>query len=119
MKYLIAHDIGTSADKATLFDTEGRLIKSVSEPYATRYFDGVCAEQDPEDWWTAVCRSTKALTAGIDPADVAAVSFSGQMQGLLCVDRQGQPLRPFIIWADVRAAKEAKELAGRIPARQL
>ena len=49
MKYLIAHDIGTSADKATLFDTEGRLIKSVSEPYATRYFDDVCAEQSPED----------------------------------------------------------------------
>ncbi len=59
MKYLIAHDIGTSADKATLFDTEGRLIKSVSEPYTTHYFDGVCAEQSPEDWWSAVCRSTK------------------------------------------------------------
>lgn len=119
MKYLVAHDIGTSADKATLFDVEGHLIKSISEPYATRYFDDVCAEQSPEDWWTAVCRSTKALSSGIDVGDVAAISFSGQMQGLLCVDKQGQPLRPFIIWADVRASKEAKQLAERISPRQL
>jgi len=119
MKYLIAHDLGTSADKATLFDTEGHLIKSVSEPYGVHYFDGVCAEQSPEEWWMAVCRSTKALSSSIDAGDVAAISFSGQMQGLLCVDKQGQPLRPFIIWADVRASKEAKQLAERISPRQL
>lgn len=119
MKYIIAHDIGTSADKATLFDVEGSLVKSVTEPYPTRYFDGVCAEQNPEDWWRAVCNSTSSLIAGIDAHDVIAVSFSGQMQGLLCMDKQGQPLRPFIIWADVRASEEAKRLAQNIPARKL
>ncbi len=119
MKYLIAHDIGTTADKATLFDIEGNMIKSVSEPYKTHYFNDVCAEQNPEDWWYAVCQSTKLLTAQIDPKDVKAVSFSGQMQGLLCVDKQGRPLRPFIIWADVRASLEANQLADRISARRL
>ena len=119
MKYLIAHDIGTSANKAVLFDAEGTLIKSVSEPYSTRYFDGVCAEQDPEDWWNAVCRSTTELTKDINTNYIAAVSFSGQMQGLLCVDRQGRPLRPFIIWADVRASMEAKTLAETISMRKL
>lgn len=119
MKYLIAHDIGTTADKATLFNIEGHLIKSVSEPYPTRYFNGVCAEQDPENWWQAVCASTRAMTLGLNSRDIIAVSFSGQMQGLLCIDKHGKPLRPFIIWADVRASGEALRLGQKLSPRNL
>ena len=64
----------------------------------------------PEDWWKAVCLSTKQLIEelGIYPEDIEAVSFSGQMMGCLCVDENGKPLRDSIIWAE-RAGDEAGE----------
>ena len=105
-KYLLAHDLGTSGNKATLFDTDGALIKSVIAPYDTHYYNNNWAEQNPEDWWKAVCDSTKHLLEGIDKKAVVAVSFSGQMQNLLCMDKGGRPLGPSIIWADMRSSKE-------------
>lgn len=117
MKYLLAHDLGTSGDKATLFSTDGELIASTLSSYDTHYFNSNWAEQEPQDWWNAFCDSTSRLikTRGIAPADIAGISFSGQMMGCLCVDRAGNPLRPAIIWADMRAKEEAAEIASRIP----
>lgn len=116
MRYLIAHDLGTSGDKATLFDEEGKLLESVTETYDVHIFHGNWAEQDAQDWWRAVCETTCALItkSGIFPGDVAAISFSGQMMGCLCVDRTGNPLRSSIIWADQRAWQEAAELESKI-----
>ena len=113
--YLIAHDIGTSGNKASLFTTDGQLLKSTVSAYPTDYFSSNCAEQDPLDWWHAVCESTKELLCGIDNKDVLAVSFSGQMMGCVCVDKQGNALRKAIIWADMRAEEEARYLQERIP----
>ncbi|NMA64636.1 MAG: xylulokinase, partial [Clostridiaceae bacterium] len=112
--YLLAHDLGTSGNKATLYTTDGKLIKSVVSSYDTNYFNGNWAEQNPKDWWEAVCISTKKLLEGIDNKAVAAVSFSGQMQGCVCVDKKGTPLRPAIIWADQRATKETSQLTEKI-----
>lgn len=109
-KYLLAHDIGTSGNKASLFSAEGELIKSTVVGYSVNYQDGGRAEQNPQDWWEAVCSSTREIVAGIDPGEVAAVSFSAQMQCCLVVDRQGNVLRPAIIWADQRAQKQAMQL---------
>ena len=50
-KYLLAHDIGTSGNKASLFSVEGELIKSTVAGYPVHYGDGGRAEQDPRDWW--------------------------------------------------------------------
>lgn len=113
--YLIAHDIGTSGNKASLFTTDGQLVKSTVSAYPTDYFSSNCAEQDPLDWWRAVCESTKALLLGIDNKDVLAVSFSGQMMGCVCVDKHGNALRKAIIWADMRAEEEARRLQEQIP----
>lgn len=113
-KYLLAHDLGTSGNKATLYTTDGELVKSVVASYSTKYFNNNWAEQDAEDWWRAVCDSTKAILRGLNNRDVAAVSFSGQMMGCLCVDRQGVPLRKAIIWADQRATQEADALLAQI-----
>ena len=54
MKYLLAHDLGTSGNKATLFSEEGKLIKSYVSSYDCHYFNGNWAEQKPEDWWKEV-----------------------------------------------------------------
>lgn len=119
-EYILAHDLGTSGNKATLFDTGGNLIASEIYEYDTLYFNGNWAEQNPEDWWLAVKNSTKKLIqkAGIDGTSILAVSFSGQMMGCLCVDRAGNPLRNAIIWADNRAVRQSEYLEDRIGQRE-
>ena len=89
-KYILAHDLGTSGNKATLFSEEGALVDSQVYSYDTHYFNDTWVEQDAEDWWKAVCNSSKSLiqSSGIDPKDIAAISFSGQMMGCLCVERK-------------------------------
>ncbi len=116
--YLLAHDLGTSGNKATLFTTDGALVKSVTAPYGTHYFNTNWAEQDPEDWWKAVCGSTQELMRGVDGKDVAVISFSGHMMGCLCVDGRGRPLRPSILYCDQRGVKEEAEILSKIPARE-
>jgi|CZCB01.1.fsa_nt_gi xylulokinase len=115
-RYILAHDLGTSGNKATLFSEDGELIASQIYAYDTDYFNVNWAEQDSMDWWRAVCETSKGIiqAAGIKNTEIAVVSFSGQMMGCLCVDRQGSPLRKAIIWADQRAQKQAAEIAEHI-----
>ena len=117
MKYILAHDLGTSGNKATLFSQEGKMVTSEVYSYDCHYFNVNWAEQDPEDWWKAICVTSRNLIdkAGIDAGDVGVVSFSGQMMGCLCVDKQGNPLRPSIIWADQRSVAQAPRWRRRSP----
>jgi xylulokinase len=114
-RYILAHDLGTSGDKASLFDEAGRTVHSALAGYGTSYPHPGWAEQDPDDWWQAVCLATRRLLAEarIDPAEIGAVSFSGQMMACLPVDAKGKPLRSAIIWADQRAIEEAAWMAER------
>lgn len=115
-KYLLAHDLGTTGNKATIYDTEGNLLASSYDEYPTNYFGHNCVEQDPLDWWGAVCSSTKAVlsSANIAPKDIACISFSGHMMGCLPVDKNANPLRPSIIWADSRSVEQAKRLIDKV-----
>ena len=57
-KYLLAHDLGTSGNKATLFSIEGQLIASCTYNYDVYYSNNNWAEQNPNDWWQAVISTT-------------------------------------------------------------
>ena len=113
-KYILAHDLGTTGNKATLFDTDGKMVASEVFSYSTHYFNNNWVEQDANNWWQAVCVTTKNLLCGIDAKNVVVVSFSGQMMGCLCVDYEGNPLRPSIIWADSRAKQQSEEIESKI-----
>ncbi len=119
--YILAHDLGTTGNKATLFNADGQAVHSAFAGYPTSYPRAGWAEQDPEDWWRAVVETTRALLAGsgIAAGDVAAVSLSAQMMAGLPVDAAGQPLRRAIIWADQRATREASLLCEACGAEQL
>ncbi len=117
-QYLLAHDLGTSGNKATLFDSDGSMVVSRTSAYETKFFHNNWAEQDPADWWRAVCESSQALLADVDPGDVVAVALSGQMMGCLPVDADGAPLRPSIIYCDQRATVEADRLLDKIGAEE-
>lgn len=115
-KYILAHDLGTSGNKATLFSEDGRLIKSEVFSYDTHYFNDTWVEQNADDWWDAVCKTSNSLvtSTGVDPGEIGAISFSGQMMGCLCVDRDGKPLRPSIIWADQRAQAQVAQIEAHM-----
>ncbi|HAZ27193.1 TPA: xylulokinase [Candidatus Acetothermia bacterium] len=113
---ILAHDLGTSGDKAVLVGLEEGIVGSSFAPYATHAPVETWAEQDPRDWWEAVCATTQEIvrTHRLSQKDVAAIVFSGQMMGCLPVDRDGTPLRCAIIWADQRAIQEAQEFVERV-----
>ena len=115
-QYILAHDLGTTGNKATLYNAEGRLVSSAFYGYETEYAHTGWAEQNPEDWWTAVCVSTQTLLrqAGVRGDEIAAITFSGQMMGCAPLDAAAKPIRPAIIWADQRAVEQEAWLSERI-----
>ncbi|MEU6039944.1 xylulokinase [Actinomadura sp. NPDC047616] len=115
---IIAHDLGTTGDKASLHHDDGRLVAAATVRYGTRFAAGGVAEQDPADWERAVATATRRLLAdtGTDPAAVRAVSFSGQMMGAVLLDAAYRPVRPALIWADHRSSAQAARLAAEIGA---
>lgn len=114
--YIIAHDLGTTGNKATLYDQNGALTGSDFVGYATDYAQTGWAEQNPEDWWRAVCRSTQVLLqkTRVKPAEIAGVTFSGQMMGCVPLDARARPLRSAIIWADQRATEQTRWVGERV-----
>jgi xylulokinase len=87
MPLILVHDLGTSGNKASLFDETGRLLASITITYETFFPGRGEAEQNPEDWWRAVCESTKSVLNGYSPYEVAAIGLSGHMMGCLPLDR--------------------------------
>ena len=106
---VIAYDVGTTGLKACLFavSTEKGVeyIASTVEDYSLHMLGGGAIEQEPDDWWTAMCRSTKHLMqqTGVNRDEIRGVCFCSQMQNVLMVDEKGVPLRPCISWMDTRA----------------
>lgn len=111
-KYIIAHDVGTSGNKAVLVDTAGKVQSTTTAPYPIHYPCPDWAEQDPEDWWHAITATTRQVIekAGIAPGDVLCMVFATQMLGIVPMGKDGQPLRPGIIWLDARAPQQAERI---------
>jgi xylulokinase len=105
-------DIGAGSLKACVVDGSGCELGSASVGYPTRSPHPGWSEQDPEDWWTALCDTVpRALSAAGVPAErVRAVSFSGGAHTAVLVDADGRVLRPAILWSDQRSGQEAGEL---------
>jgi xylulokinase len=116
----LAHDLGTTGNKASLYDADGRRVGAVTAEYPTDFGSGGRAEQDPEAWWEAVGSATRHLLAetGVAAGQIEAVSFSGQMMGAVLLDAVGAPVRPAIIWADTRSVAQCDGLVERVGMRR-
>jgi len=115
-KFILAHDLGTTGNKASLFDEQGKVRASALSIYNTEYPRLNWVEQNPEDWWKAVCTSTRQLLSSskINPKQVVCITFSGQMMGCVVIDHQARPLRNALIWADTRAIPQAEQLVSKV-----
>jgi xylulokinase len=114
-KYVVAHDVGTSGNKAVLVDTEARVQGKCFEPYKTYYPSPGWVEQEPDDWWRAVSKTTKLLLerTRVSPADILCITYATQMLGIIPMDSQSGALRRAIIWLDCRAGEQAERSMRR------
>mgnify|MGYP000936124824 CR=1 FL=1 len=114
--YLLGIDIGTSACKVAVFDKEGKVLAAANGDYPVYYPQEGWAEQNPEEWWSAVCRATKETVqkAGIDPAEIAGVGIDGQSWSAIALDKEGKVLTNTPIWMDTRAQEICERLNKKI-----
>lgn len=121
MKALLGIDIGTSGTKTVLFDQAGTALASKTIEYPMAQPQNGWAEQDPADWWNATADGIQAVLqkSGVPAADVAGIGLSGQMHGLVMLDKDGKVLRPSIIWCDQRTAKECDQMNSVIGKEQI
>lgn len=120
-QYIIAHDVGTSSTKAVLVGFDGKIQAYCTEPYPIDYPQVNWAEQNPDDYWRAVCTTTKRVMAetGAQPEDVAAVVFTTQAVGIIPMSKEKRHLRPAIIWLDGRATAQAEQAMNKFGGRAL
>ncbi|WP_382308029.1 xylulokinase [Herbiconiux sp. UC225_62] len=113
---IISHDLGTTGNKATLVDADGHVVSAVTVEYGTDFGPHGRAEQNPHDWWDAVCSASRALIDAVPGSRdrIAGVSFSGQMMGAVLLDGAGEPVRPAIIWADTRSTAQTARLVDQV-----
>ncbi len=113
---LLGIDIGTSGCKIALFKKDGQVVCSHTEEYPVRYPLPGFVEQDPKDWWAAVCLGTSKLLSDnhIDAAKIAGVGLSGQSWSAIAVDKNGDVLAPDPIWMDTRSEAICRKLNAEI-----
>ena len=114
---VLAHDFGTTGNKATLFTPSGKLLARHYCPYATDYPNPGWAEQSPDDWKNAFVESTASVLAeaGLNENQIAGVTFSAHMLGCIPVDDHGTVLRDrVLLWADHRSQEQTKTIERRI-----
>ena len=121
LKYLLGIDLGTSGTKTVLFEETGRAVASETIEYPLYQPKNGWAEQEPEDWWNAARDTVKAVIAksGVKPENVKGVGISGQMHGLVLLDREGRVLRRSILWCDGRTQEECDEITQTIGKERL
>jgi xylulokinase len=111
-KLLLGIDIGTSACKVALFNRAGKVLSQSNQSYSLYYPNPGWVEQDPNEWWSAICEGIKDVLniSKIDPSQVAGIGIDGQSWSAIPVDKEGNCLHNTPIWMDTRA----RDIAARV-----
>lgn len=119
--YLMGIDIGTSACKVAVFDRQGQVLASASGDYPVYYPREGWAEQDPEEWWSAVCGAVRQVLqkADVRPEEIAGVGIDGQSWSAIAIDKDGKVLTNTPIWMDTRAQSICDRLNEDIGADEI
>jgi xylulokinase len=114
--HFLGIDVSTTATKALLMDAAGRAVAVASTLYSFETPRPLWSEQHPDLWWDGAQKSIQAVLAqsGLDPAQVGGVGLTGQMHGLVLLDRAARVLRPAILWNDQRTGAQCDEIHRRI-----
>lgn len=112
MKLLIGLDLGTTALKIALFDTQGKLLAVSTQEYTLMTPKVNFVEEDVEVYWKAFTDGLCDIKSQyqIQKEDQIALAISAQGETMICIDKEGKPLRNAIVWMDNRAADEANAM---------
>lgn len=121
MCYLLGLDIGTSGTKTALFNENGETIATATYGYDLFQPKAGWAEQNPEDWWQACVNGIKEVIqkSKIDNKAIKGIGLSGQMHGLVMLDKENKLIRNSIIWCDQRTERECAEITRKIGRERL
>jgi xylulokinase len=113
-KYILAIDLGTSGPKVLLVTAGGEVVACERDETPLYLMPGGGAEQDPQEWWQAICRATRRLLEQLSfPAEsIAAIGCTTQWAGTVAVDREGRSLMRALIWLDSRGAPYVRRITG-------
>ena len=113
-------DIGTSGTKVLVLSGAGRVLAAAESPHALLTPRAGWTEQEPEGWWSAVQKATRAALkkAKLKGAEIAAIGLSGQMHGSVFLDGRGKVLRPALLWNDQRTAQQCAEIEQAVGGRE-
>jgi len=116
MNYVIGIDLGTSAVKALLVDQNGHVVVEASEDIPLYHDRPGYSEQDPDDWVRQTKKAIQSLVrqSKVVPKAIKGLSFSGQMHGLVLLDKDMKPLRRAILWNDTRTTQECQDIEAQI-----
>jgi xylulokinase len=112
MGHVVGADVGSQSVKALLMDPDGQTVATATAPCSMSHPEAGWAEQHPYEWKRALCAAVSEARqqAGIAPDDVEMLSLACQVDGLVALDAELEPLRPAIIWLDRRAATQSEQL---------
>lgn len=114
MSYFIGIDVGTSAAKSVLFDDNGKIICTDSSEYELIQLHNGWAQQKPNDWKEAVIKTLKSISTKVNPNEIKGIGVSGQMHGIVVLDKNDNVLYDSIIWCDQRTKKEVSQIIDTI-----
>ena len=121
MTYFLGIDSSTTATKALLIDEAGRVVGVASSEYSFDAPQPLWSEQEPALWWSATVDSIRQLLhdTSVDATAVRAIGLTGQMHGLVLLDKAGDVLRPSILWNDQRTAQQCDDIRARVGVERL
>lgn len=109
-EYILAHDLGTTGNKAVLVDFKGNLLTADYESYSVEYHGSEAVFQDPQVLWGAIAKTTRSVIEkeGIEAEQIACVAVTAQMFNMLPVNQKMNPIMPMISWLDRRTVEQAE-----------
>ena len=111
---VLAVDFGTSSVKIALLNRDLVVVARKVETYPIQFLGANAVEQDPQDWWEALCRGVRGLVDEVD-CKIEGIAIVAQTGTVVCVSEDGTPLRPAIVWRDKRSAPQALAMTGGFP----
>lgn len=119
MKHFLGIDIGTSGTKVLALAEDGAVAAVAQQEYPLSTPHPLWAEQDPQLWWEATQACIQKILSQIPTADIACIGLTGQMHGLIMLDKNGTVLRPAILWCDQRTALQCREITAAVGTQTL
>src|SRR5436190_9594104 len=119
MSNLLGIDIGTSGTKTLICDEDGKVLATAVAEHPISSPKPGWSEQNPEDWWQATCKATRAVLkkSKVKSADIDAIGLSGQMHGSVFLGDGPKALRPALLWNDQRTAEQCAEIESKTGGR--